>query len=117
MALPNLLRLIYRNIIVNTDPGSLVILVGLPGMYLVFFGFGFQSLAGGSASGTSYLSFLTPGIMAFQVVMAGTVGGSMLWADRRWGCWPSSSLVRSLASSTCWGSCSPRWPSVWAVPS
>jgi ABC-2 type transport system permease protein len=23
--------------------------------------------------------------MAFQVVMAGTVGGSMLWADRRWG--------------------------------
>lgn len=23
--------------------------------------------------------------MAFQAVMAGTVGGSMLWADRRWG--------------------------------
>jgi hypothetical protein len=29
---PNLLRLIYRNIVVNTDPGSLIILVGLPGM-------------------------------------------------------------------------------------
>lgn len=85
MALPNLLRLIYRNIVVNTDPGSLIILIGLPGLYLVFFGFGFQSIAAGSSSGTSYLSFLTPGIMAFQVVMAGTVGGSMLWADRRWG--------------------------------
>ena len=53
-------------------------------MYLVFFGFGFQSVAPGG-SGSTYLDFLTPGIMAFQVVMAGTVGGSMLWADRRWG--------------------------------
>ena len=83
MPIPNLLRLIYRNIKVNTDPGSLIILLGLPGMYLVFFGFGFQSIAG--SGGTGYLAFLTPGIMAFQVVMAGTVGGSMLWADRRWG--------------------------------
>lgn len=82
---PNLLRLIYRNIRVNTDPGSLVILVGLPGMYLVFFGFGFSSLAGGGSGSTAYLAYLTPGIMSFQVVMAGTVGGSMLWADRRWG--------------------------------
>jgi ABC-2 type transport system permease protein len=54
-------------------------------MYLVFFGFGFQSTVGASAGGSSYLSFLTPGIMSFQAVMAGTVGGSILWADRRWG--------------------------------
>ncbi len=66
----------------NTDPASLVILLGLPAMYLVFFGFGFQSLAAG---GADYLAFLAPGIMAFQAVMAGTVGGSILWADRRWG--------------------------------
>jgi len=85
LPVPNLLRLVYRNIVVNTDPGSLVILVGLPGMYLVFFGFGFQSITAAGGSGNSYLAYLTPGIMAFQVVMAGTVGGSMLWADRRWG--------------------------------
>ena len=83
--MPNVIRLVYRNIWVNTDPGSLIILIGLPGMYLVFFGFGFQSIAGSGGSGNSYLTYLTPGIMAFQVVMAGTVGGSMLWADRRWG--------------------------------
>jgi ABC-2 type transport system permease protein len=52
-------------------------------MYLIFFGFGFQSIAGGG--GTDYLAFLTPGIMSFQAVMAGTAGGSMLWADRRYG--------------------------------
>jgi ABC-2 type transport system permease protein len=82
MALPNLVRLIYRNILVNTDPGSLIILVGLPAMYLVFFGFGFQASIG---TGSAYLKFLTPGIMSFQAVMAGTVGGSILWADRRYG--------------------------------
>jgi ABC-2 type transport system permease protein len=54
-------------------------------MYLVFFGYGFQSLAGAGTPGSSYLEFLTPGIMAFQAVMAGTVGGGILWADRRWG--------------------------------
>jgi ABC-2 type transport system permease protein len=85
LALPNLLRLIYRNIRVNTDPGSLVILLGLPGMYLVFFGLGFSSLAAGDTGSQGYLTYLTPGIMSFQVLMAGTVGGSMLWADRRWG--------------------------------
>jgi ABC-2 type transport system permease protein len=85
LPVPNLVRLIYRNVVVNTDPGSLVILVGLPGLYLVFFGYGFQSITGAAGAGGHYLSFLTPGIMSFQAVMAGTVGGSMLWADRRWG--------------------------------
>jgi ABC-2 type transport system permease protein len=85
LRVPNLVRLVYRNIKVNTDPGSIIILVGLPGMYLVFFGFGFQSITSSGGAAGSYLGFLTPGIMAFQVVMAGTVGGSMLWADRRWG--------------------------------
>jgi len=85
LQVPNVLRLIYRNIWVNTDPGSLLILIGLPGLYLVFFGFGFQSITSAGGGGNSYLAYLTPGIMGFQVVMAGTVGGSMLWADRRWG--------------------------------
>lgn len=84
MRIPDISRLVYRNIMVNTDFGTLIILVGLPALYLVFFGFGFQSLAAGSSS-HSYLSFLAPGIVSFQSVMAGIVGGSMLWADRRWG--------------------------------
>jgi ABC-2 type transport system permease protein len=86
METPNILKLMYRNILVNTDPGSLTILIGLPALYLIFFGFGFGSLASSSSQGLGdYREYLTPGIMAFQSVMAGTVGGSMLWADRRWG--------------------------------
>ncbi len=79
------MRLVYRNSRVNTDPASLIIVLGLPAMYLVFFGYGFQSLIPPGESSTRYLEFLAPGIMAFQAVMAGTLGGSMLWADRRWG--------------------------------
>ena len=85
MEVPHLFRLVYRNIKVNTDYGTLIILIGLPALYLVFFGFGFQSLAAASSPPNSYFTFLTPGIMSFQTVMAGTVGGSMLWADRRYG--------------------------------
>jgi ABC-2 type transport system permease protein len=74
----------YRNVRVNVDPGTLIILIGLPAMYLIFFGFGFGTMIPGGGA-KAYLTFLTPGIMSFQCVMAGTVGGSMLWADRRWG--------------------------------
>jgi ABC-2 type transport system permease protein len=80
---PDIVRLVYRNVVVNTDYGTLIILVGLPALYLVFFGYGFQSLAAGASH--SYLDFLAPGLVSFQTVMAGVVGGSMLWADRRWG--------------------------------
>jgi ABC-2 type transport system permease protein len=86
VAAPDVTRLIYRNIRVNTDVASLMVLIGLPALYLIFFGYGFQAIAAASgAHGDSYLAFLAPGIMAFQAVMAGTVGGGILWADRRWG--------------------------------
>lgn len=85
MELPNLLRLVNRNVRVNTDYGTLIILIGLPAMYLVFFGYGFQYLAPPGSPPHAYLAFLTPGMMAYQTVMAGTVGGGMLWADRRYG--------------------------------
>ncbi len=85
MGMPSVVKLILRNLKVNTDAGSLMILVGLPALYLVFFGFGFQSLIPKEPGSPNYLEFLAPGIVAFQTVIAGTVAGSMLWADRRWG--------------------------------
>lgn len=86
--LPNSVRLAWRNLRVNTDPGSLVIILGLPVMYLVFWGVMFVSIIPPFAIGGyqfTYKSFLAGGILAFDTVMAGTMGGSMLWADRRFG--------------------------------
>jgi len=85
LELPGIVKLMYRNVMVNVDPGTLIILIGLPAMYLVFFGFGFGAMIPTPGGTAAYLTFLTPGIMSVQCLMAGTVGGSMLWADRRWG--------------------------------
>jgi ABC-2 type transport system permease protein len=86
--LPNSLRLAVRNLRVNTDPGSLVIILGLPAMYLVFMGSMYVSIIPPFQIGGytfTYRTFLPGGILAFESVMAGTMGGSMLWADRRFG--------------------------------
>jgi ABC-2 type transport system permease protein len=86
--LPNSVRLAWRNLRVNTDPGSLIIILGLPVMYLVFMGKMFVSIIPPFVIGGyvfTYASYLPGGIIAFEAVMAGTMGGSMLWADRRFG--------------------------------
>ncbi len=86
--IPNSIRLAWRNLRVNTDPGSLVVILGLPVMYLVFWGTMFVGIIQPfqiNGYTFTYKSFLAGGILAFDTVMAGTMGGSMLWADRRFG--------------------------------
>ncbi|WP_449462532.1 ABC transporter permease [Tardisphaera miroshnichenkoae] len=73
-------RLVYRNYRANLDPGTFSVLLFMPAMFLIFLGLGY-----GSLSGSSYLSFLAPGIMASECVTAGLFSGGMLWSDRRWG--------------------------------
>ena len=70
------------------DPASLTVIIGLPAMYLIFLGTMFVSIVSDfTVNGVtfSYATFLTPGIVGFQAVMGGTIGGSMLWLDRRYG--------------------------------
>ncbi|AFZ70043.1 ABC-type polysaccharide/polyol phosphate export systems, permease component [Caldisphaera lagunensis DSM 15908] len=86
MAYPKIIRLIIRNIMVNSDPGTWLILVGMPAMFLIFFSYGYGSML--SSMGLSYISyakFLAPGMLAYETLIAGTATGSMLWFDRRWG--------------------------------
>lgn len=88
VGIPNSVRLAWRNLKVNMDPGSLTVIIGLPAMYLIFMGTMFASIVSNFQVGNvtyNYASYLAPGIIAFQTVMAGTIGGSMLWLDRRFG--------------------------------
>ncbi|AAT42681.1 ABC transporter permease [Picrophilus oshimae] len=77
-------KLMVRNILVNTDPGTLMFLVAMPAMYLIFMGFMFGGLIN-NIPGFNYKEFLTPGIMGFDTVSAGAIAGSLLWSDRRYG--------------------------------
>ncbi len=57
-------------------------------MYLIFMGSMFVSIVPPFMIAGylyTYQSYLPGGILAFESVMAGTMGGSMLWADRRFG--------------------------------
>ncbi len=86
MKLPDSLRLTIRNFKVNSDPGTIMFMLGLPTLYLLVLGFMYQSLIPAvtfNNINVSYTDFLMPGIMAMEVMTAGTVGGSMLWSDRR----------------------------------
>ncbi|CAC11371.1 conserved hypothetical protein [Thermoplasma acidophilum] len=86
--IPPSLRLTARNLIINTDPGTLLFLIGLPSFYLIVLGLMFQALIPNvifDGRSISYAQFLSPGVVAMQPFIAGSIGGSMLWSDRRWG--------------------------------
>lgn len=88
MRLPAFFRLTIRNITVNTDPGTMFFMLGLPAFYLLVLGIMFQGIIpsiGINNESISYTKFLAPGIVGMQAFTAGNIGGGMLWSDRRWG--------------------------------
>ena len=88
MRIPAFVRLTFRNILVNMDPGTMLFLLGMPALYLVVMGAMFQGFVPNVSVGNvsiNYETFLTPGIIGMQTLTAGNIGAGMLWADRRWG--------------------------------
>ena len=88
MRIPAFIRLTIRNVRVNTDPGTMLFMLGLPALYLVVLGIMFQGIIPSidiNSSSISYTKFLAPGIVGMQAFTAGNIGGGMLWSDRRWG--------------------------------
>ena len=88
MRMPAFFRLTIRNVAVNTDPGTMLFMLGLPALYLVVLGIMFQGIIPSidiHNSSISYTQFLAPGIVGMQAFTAGNIGGGMLWSDRRWG--------------------------------
>ncbi len=87
MKTPDFYRLAVRNFKINSDPGTIMFMLGLPTLYLLVMGAMYQSLIPSvsfSSTSITYTDFLMPGIMGMEVMTAGTVGGSMLWSDRRY---------------------------------
>lgn len=88
MKIPAFMRLTMRNISVNTDPGTMFFMLGLPAFYLLVLGIMFQGIIPSISidnKSISYTHFLAPGIVGMQAFTAGNIGGGMLWSDRRWG--------------------------------
>ncbi|MCL4342625.1 MAG: ABC transporter permease [Candidatus Thermoplasmatota archaeon] len=88
MKLPAFVRLTVRNVMVNTDPGTMFFMFGIPIFYLLVMGLLYQGIITGiPVNGVliPYTTFLAPGIVGMQAFTAGNIGGGMLWADRRWG--------------------------------
>ena len=87
MRAPDFYRLTVRNFKINSDPGTIMFMLGLPTLYLLVMGAMYQSLIPAvsfASTSITYTDFLMPGIMGMEVMTAGTVGGSMLWSDRRY---------------------------------
>ena len=85
MRLPPVLRLVVRNFASNLDPLTVIVRFGQPAITIVVLGTMFSSLISSSATGgSSYTSFLVPGMIAFQMVTGGVVSGNLFWLDRRW---------------------------------
>lgn len=85
MRLPGLLRLIVRNFASNVDPAAMMIRFGQPAFLVVILGTMFSGLVSPSATSSgSYMAFLVPGAIAFQMVAGGVIAGNLFWLDRRW---------------------------------
>ncbi len=85
MRLPSLLRLVVRNFVSNLDPLAMVIRFGQPAFLVVVLGTMFSALVPpGTVAAGSYMAFLVPGAIAFQMVAGGVIAGNLFWLDRRW---------------------------------
>ncbi len=85
MRIPPVLRLVVRNFASNLDPLTVIIRFGQPAVTIVVLGTMFSSIISSSVTGgSSYTSFLVPGMIAFQMITGGVVSGNLFWLDRRW---------------------------------
>ncbi len=85
MRLPPFLRLVVRNFVSNMDPLSMIVRFGQPAFVVVVLGIMFSPIISSEATtGGSYMAFLVPGMVAFQMILGGVVAGNLFWLDRRW---------------------------------
>jgi ABC-2 type transport system permease protein len=85
VTLPPVIRLLVRNFVSSLDPITVLVRFGQPALTIAVLGTMFSQIVPSSATGgESYVSFLVPGMVAFQMVTGGVVSSQLFWMDRRW---------------------------------
>jgi ABC-2 type transport system permease protein len=88
MVIYRVLLLLYRNLFAAIDKMFLIWMILLPVFQIYVMGYAYSALIGdqGISIGTvsiSYVSFLTAGMMAFNVMQGSQIAGTIFWNDKR----------------------------------
>src|SRR5919205_4665922 len=88
MILDNILLLVYRNVVAAIDKIFLIWQVAFPLVYIFVAGYSYSALIGHQgvklgALSITYTSFLTAGMIGFNVMNGSTIAGSIIWNDKR----------------------------------
>src|SRR6476659_5257483 len=88
MILDNILLLVYRNVVAAIDKIFLIWQVAFPVVYIFVAGYAYSALIGhqGVKIGVlsvTYSSFLTAGMIGFNVMNGSSVAGNIIWNDKR----------------------------------
>src|ERR687891_980010 len=84
----NIILLVYRNIVAAIDKMFLIWQIAFPVVYIFVAGYAYSALIGdqGIAIGSltiTYVSFLTAGMIGFNVMNGSTIAGAIIWNDKR----------------------------------
>jgi ABC-2 type transport system permease protein len=88
LIIDRILLLVYRNLVAAIDKVFLIWQVAFPVVYIFVAGYAYAAMMGNQdikigALSVTYTSFLTAGMIGFNVMNGSTVAGSIIWNDKR----------------------------------
>src|SRR5438067_1275147 len=88
LIIDRILLLVYRNLVAAIDKVFLIWQVAFPVVYIFVAGYAYSAMMGNQdikigALSVTYTSFLTAGMIGFNVMNGSTVAGSIIWNDKR----------------------------------
>src|ERR671923_692910 len=84
----SILLLVYRNLVAAIDRIFLIWQIAFPVVYIFVAGYAYSAMIGDQAinqgsSSVTYTSFLTSGIIGFNVMNGSIIAGAIVWNDKR----------------------------------
>jgi ABC-2 type transport system permease protein len=88
LIIDRILLLVYRNLVAAIDKVFLIWQVAFPVVYIFVAGYAYSAMMGNQdikigALSVTYTSFLTAGMIGFNVMNGSSVAGSIIWNDKR----------------------------------